>query len=579
VDTVVAGIDRLADNYARSAGPLDAMLADSANTTADERAIADSIKQTAATTMPLIARVVELRRAHDDAGAHALLMDSARPQFVTWLRQINQLIDLEEARNKEIGATTSKVAGSFTTLTLTLVGGALALNLLVAAWAVSSIRPLRRLTGIMGAMAAGDLSVEVPFSDRGDEIGAIAKAVQVFKQSGLDSIRNEARAAEAQAASNLLLQEQERSYRTEQEQVMNAMASGLARLADGDLTARLDTNAAASYVALLNDFNSAADNLHDGMAQVTAAAEQLNGAVGQISSSSQAVAHGASEQASSIEETSASLEQMSAMTKRNAASAGEARALADSTKSASDSGSRAMVQMTDAMGKIRAAAEGTATIIRDINDIAFQTNLLALNAAVEAARAGEAGRGFAVVAEEVRNLALRSKEAAKKTEVLIKDSVALALRGEGICTQVNENLDEIVVSVGKVSSVVAAIATASDEQARGIAQVSAAIAQMDQVTQQNAASSEESASAAEELTGQARELTTLVQRFQLLNGGASSPRAARPAARAQAAPAVRRPMRAPSARARSNGPIVDASMSRSAKALFPLDGDMALGDF
>jgi methyl-accepting chemotaxis protein len=357
-------------------------------------------------------------------------------------------------------------------------------------------------------------------------------------------------------------------------------SSVLEGLAARDLTARMEGDYRGEFAAMKSALNTAADNLHDGMAQVARAAEQLNGAAGQISSSSQSVAQGASEQASSLEETSASLEQMSAMTRRNAENAGQANTLAESTKHASESGTSAMVQMTDAMGKIRAAAEGTATIIRDINDIAFQTNLLALNAAVEAARAGEAGCGFAVVAEEVRNLALRSKEAARKTEVLIKDSVALALRGEGICTQVNENLEEIVASVGKVTSVVSAIATASDEQARGIAQVNTAISQMDQVTQQNAASSEESASAAEELSGQAQELTSLVQQFQLRNEGGSVRKAARPAARAQAAAPTRRPTRAaPTAPRRSTGASFDIGGSSSPQALFPLEGDVALGDF
>jgi methyl-accepting chemotaxis protein len=349
----------------------------------------------------------------------------------------------------------------------------------------------------------------------------------------------------------------------------------LGEIAERNLTARMTGEYRGEFAAIKAAVNTAADNLHDGFAQVAQAAEQLNGAAGQISSSSQSVAQGASEQASSLEETSASLEQMSAMTRRNAENAGQANTLAESTKHASESGTSAMVQMTDAMGKIRAAAEGTATIIRDINDIAFQTNLLALNAAVEAARAGEAGRGFAVVAEEVRNLALRSKEAAKKTEVLIKDSVALALRGEGICTQVNENLEEIVASVGKVSS----IATASDEQARGIAQVNTAISQMDQVTQQNAASSEESASAAEELTGQAQELSSLVQQYQLRNEGGGARRAARPAARAHAAP-VRRATKTAQVAARKPGhATASPSVSHSPQSLFPLEGDVALGDF
>jgi methyl-accepting chemotaxis protein len=174
-----------------------------------------------------------------------------------------------------------------------------------------------------------------------------------------------------------------------------------------------------------------------------------------------------------------------------------------------------MSQMLEAMTKIRASAEGTAVIIKDINEIAFQTNLLALNAAVEAARAGDAGRGFAVVAEEVRNLAQRSKEAAKKTEELIKESVKLADGGQVISNQVNGNLSEIVDSVAKVTNIVGEIAEASKEQSKGIAQVNKALADMDKVTQKNAANSEESSSAAEELASQAQELAALVARFQL----------------------------------------------------------------
>jgi methyl-accepting chemotaxis protein len=174
-----------------------------------------------------------------------------------------------------------------------------------------------------------------------------------------------------------------------------------------------------------------------------------------------------------------------------------------------------MTVMLDSMGKIRAASEGTAVIIKDINDIAFQTNLLALNAAVEAARAGDAGRGFAVVAEEVRNLAGRAKEAAKKTEELIKESVKLADGGQVVSTEVNGHLSEITSSVGKVTSIVAEIAEASKEQSRGIGQVNKALTEMDKVTQQNAANSEESSSAAEELASQAQELAEMIGRFSL----------------------------------------------------------------
>src|SRR5439155_21835086 len=163
-------------------------------------------------------------------------------------------------------------------------------------------------------------------------------------------------------------------------------------------------------------------------------------------------------------------------------------------------------QMWGAMERIRASAEGTSQIIKDINEIAFQTNLLALNAAVEAARAGEAGRGFAVVAEEVRSLALRSKEAALKTEELIRQSVKEAEEGEVTSRHVGDKLAEIAQSVAKVTNIVREISASAKEQATGIDQVTKAVSEMDKVTQRNAANSEQSSSAAAELSSQSEEL-------------------------------------------------------------------------
>jgi methyl-accepting chemotaxis protein len=319
-------------------------------------------------------------------------------------------------------------------------------------------------------------------------------------------------------------------------QVLDAMAAPLAeaqrvldRVAARDLTARATGDYAGAFGQMMASLNAAAGSLQDSLSQVATAAQQVAGASTQIASSSQSVAQGASEQASALEETSAMLLEMSAATRRNAQSASAANGLAQGAKVSSSDGQAAMTRMAEAMQRIRASAEGTAAIIRDINEIAFQTNLLALNAAVEAARAGEAGRGFAVVAEEVRNLALRSKEAAKKTEALIGESVQLSQHGEDISRQVSATLTDIVGGVGQVAGFVAEITHASDEQARGIDQVNQAMAQMDQVTQQAAANSEESSSAAEELASQAGELSALVARFELGEGG----RRARPGAPAR----------------------------------------------
>jgi methyl-accepting chemotaxis protein len=324
---------------------------------------------------------------------------------------------------------------------------------------------------------------------------------------------------------------------------LNAMLDGVAtpfrdasavleRLAARDLTARMKGDYAGEYAVVQRSLNAAADNLHESLVQVASAAGQLADASGQIASSAQEVANSASSQASSLEEAGASLQEMSGMIRGSADSAKRAGELSTRSQQSSAEGATAMKSMLEAIGEIRTSATSTAAILRDINDIAFQTNLLALNAAVEAARAGEAGGGFAVVAEEVRRLAMRSKEAAKKTESLITASVTSAERGETICHDVDKSFDAIVRAGTEVGALVRAMATASEEQARGIHQINEVVSSIDGFTQRNAASAEESASSAEELSSQSEELATLVATFTLDRGGVPMPMRPPPPSRA-----------------------------------------------
>ena len=256
--------------------------------------------------------------------------------------------------------------------------------------------------------------------------------------------------------------------------------------------------------------------------QLAAGSEQVASASGQVSSASQSLAEGATEQAAGLEETSSSLEEMSSMTKQNADNAQQANTLSVESKRAADNGMLSMTKMSTAINDIQKSSNETAKIIKVIDEIAFQTNLLALNAAVEAARAGEAGKGFAVVAEEVRNLAMRSAEAAKNTSAMIEASVKNSKNGVDIANEVGKVLEEIVQSVGKTTALVSEIAAASAEQAQGIDQINTAMAQMDKVTQQNAANAEESASASEELSAQAEQMDSIVQELSILVNGASN---------------------------------------------------------
>jgi len=258
------------------------------------------------------------------------------------------------------------------------------------------------------------------------------------------------------------------------------------------------------------------------VASLTEGAEQVTSAAGQVSGASQSLAEGATEQAASLEETSSSLEEMASMTRQNADSAQQANTLAAEARKAADTGANSMGKMDTAINEIQKSSDETAKIIKVIDEIAFQTNLLALNAAVEAARAGEAGKGFAVVAEEVRNLAMRSAEAAKNTSEMIEGSVKNASNGVDIATEVGKALSEIVEGIGKTSELVGEIAAASQEQAQGIDQVNTAVNQMDKVTQSNAANAEESASASEELSAQAEQMQGVVGQLIALVGGSVS---------------------------------------------------------
>ncbi|MER2559638.1 MAG: methyl-accepting chemotaxis protein [Myxococcaceae bacterium] len=255
---------------------------------------------------------------------------------------------------------------------------------------------------------------------------------------------------------------------------------------------------------------------------LTASGEQVASASSQVSSSSQQLANGASQQASNLEEVSSSLEEVTSMTRQNADNARKANGSAKESAEAANRGASSMDRMNEAMQKIRSSATETAKIVKTIDEIAFQTNLLALNAAVEAARAGEAGKGFAVVAEEVRNLAMRSAEAAKTTASLIEESQRNAESGAALSEQVNGILREIVSSATQVTGLVAEVATASEQQTSGITQINTSVSQMDRITQANAANAEESASASEELSAQAVELNDMVEQLAQLVNGASA---------------------------------------------------------
>jgi methyl-accepting chemotaxis protein len=209
-----------------------------------------------------------------------------------------------------------------------------------------------------------------------------------------------------------------------------------------------------------------------------------------------------SSQASNLEETSSAIEEMSAMTKRNADNTRKTDENTRATISAIAAGSQSVNDMTQAMAAINDSSEKIGRIIKTIEDIAFQTNLLALNAAVEAARAGESGKGFAVVADEVRNLAQRSAQAARDTSSLIQTTVERVKNGSGIVARLENDFKAIDEKAHLVGDLIVAIATATDEQSRGMEQINTAIANIDELTQRTADNTKETAEASQHLSEQ-----------------------------------------------------------------------------
>jgi methyl-accepting chemotaxis protein len=518
LDQVIAKIDHLTDNYNKSAGPLDDLMASGKGVTPDEEEILAGIKETQAKTLPLIAEVIRLQKSGQSQLAHTVLMQQARPSFVEWLARINKFIDLEEAKNKVVGAQARAVADGFIWLILCVCGLALALGAAVAFWSMGAIRPLSALTLVMKRLADGDFSVTVPSLGRKDEVGAMAATVEIFKEGGRERARLEAEAADFQRQLDQKLKEMEAAFEgagQSQKIVVEDMAGALSRLAQGDLTCRLDRTFAQDYKVLQDDFKAAMTKLQETMLVINSNTAGIAAGAGEITQASDDLSKRTEQQAASLEETAAALDQITATVRKTAEGANHARDVVSSAKADAEKSGEIVDQAVAAMGQIEHSSRDIGNIIGVIDEIAFQTNLLALNAGVEAARAGDAGRGFAVVASEVRALAQRSAEAAKEIKSLISASSAQVAQGVSLVGETGKALNRIAAQITEINSVVTEIAASAKEQATGLHEVNTAVNQMDQVTQQNAAMVEESTAASHALAQDAEDLSRLMSQFQV----------------------------------------------------------------
>ncbi|ELJ2692882.1 methyl-accepting chemotaxis protein [Salmonella enterica subsp. enterica] len=304
-------------------------------------------------------------------------------------------------------------------------------------------------------------------------------------------------------------------------QPLQQSASRIERIAAGDLTMADEPTGRSEIGRLSHHLQQMQHALQQTVGAVRQGAEEIYRGTSEITAGNTDLSSRTEQQAAAIEQTAASMEQLTATVKQNADNAHHASKLAEDASGKASRGGQMVSGVVQTMGNISTSSKKISEITAVINSIAFQTNILALNAAVEAARAGEQGRGFAVVASEVRTLASRSAQAAKEIEGLIGASVSLIEQGSEEVIAAGSTMNEIVDAVKRVTDIMLDIAAASDEQSRGIVQVSQAISEMDKVTQQNASLVEEASAAAASLEEQAARLTQAVDAFHLQDTGAT----------------------------------------------------------
>jgi methyl-accepting chemotaxis protein len=464
-----------------------------------------------------------------------LYLNECDPKFPVIAEAIHHEVDslgaaTQQADTELNGVTNATVRLTFAGIILGIIGVMAIGFFAIRAWV---IQPLQQLQAVMGRLAGGDLKANIDGADRKDEVGAMARAVQVFKEAGLEKVRLDVEAktlaatAEAERAKN---QADREAQAAQARTVVEALAGGLERLSGGELVFRLSNAFPADYEKLRMDFNAAMDRLQTTMQAIAANTQGVRAGAGEITQASDDLARRTEQQAASLEQTAAALDEITATVRKTAENAGDARTLVTTARGDAESSGKVVRETVSAMTAIETSSKQIGNIIGVIDEIAFQTNLLALNAGVEAARAGDAGRGFAVVATEVRALAQRSADAAKEIKSLISASGTQVEGGVKLVSETGKALGRIVEQVGRLSTLVTDIAASAQEQATGLAEVNSAVNQIDQVTQQNAAMVEQATAASHSLAGEAQELARLVGQFAI--GEVAAAAAARPARRA-----------------------------------------------
>ncbi|KTT96456.1 histidine kinase [Sphingomonas yabuuchiae] len=427
----------------------------------------------------------EAQQAVRDAGKAVLTSDIVLP--------------LRAIRDQETAAIASNAASQEkaidTAIIALVLGGVMLIGVVITLQMLLSrsiARPITTLTRLMAELARGRNDVDVPGSERGDELGDMARAVVVFRDAATAKVSDD----------------------RERELALQEIGSGLHRLSEADLTVRL-TDLPTAFHQLAADFNRAVQNLSGLTSDVRGSAGSIRSNIEEIRQATDNLSARSEQQAASLRETAAAVGEITQGVREGAASASQANRAVTEARDEAEKGGQIVAKSITAMNGIDQASREIVDIITVIDGIAFQTNLLALNAGVEAARAGDAGKGFAVVASEVRALAQRSADAASDVKARILSAIEHVRSGVVLVDETGNALQRIIGKVSDVSTVVDVIARSSEQQAHSLGQVNIAIGEIDSVTQQNAAMVEESTAAASLLAQECGTLMASVMRFNV----------------------------------------------------------------
>ncbi len=407
-----------------------------------------------------------------------------------------------------------------------IAGSSIAAMMIVGLVSLFALRillgPLGVLTGTVRTLSEGNDAVEIPYVQRRNEFGNIARALEVFRDAGREKRRIESRSADerAEAEAERHRNDAEKQRTDSQiDQAVSELGAALARLAQGDLSSTIETRFAGRLEQLRTDFNGSIIRLRDTLSHIRGSTLAIQKNSAELSHSSTELSRRTETQAASLEETAAAVDEITATVRSSAERAHEANQAVSTTKQSADNSGTVVNNAVAAMSRIEDASQKIELIIEVIDDIAFQTNLLALNAGIEAARAGEAGKGFAVVAQEVRELAQRSAGAAKEIKDLINQSSREVSAGAGLVQQAGDVLANISHQIAGISQHVEMIATASKDQSAALQDINNSVNRMDQMTQQNGAMVGETTEASRRLADEADALLQLVQQFRTEAGG------------------------------------------------------------